>query len=104
MKTELFRRIRVPLNLGRIATELDLYCDWYNRHRPHQGLGGLTPAERFDDVVPARDLPRMETRRDMPIARGDPAPARRRVERLKLVVTPLKGRKHLPVIELRDAA
>jgi len=27
-----------------IEEELALYVSWYNQHRPHRGLGGLTPA------------------------------------------------------------
>ncbi len=104
MKSELFRRIFVPFRLARAETELALYVRWYNGHRPHQGLGGLTPNERLADEVPAHELPRMETRPGIPIARGDPAPISRRVEHLRLVVTPLEGRKHLPIVELREAA
>jgi hypothetical protein len=51
--------------------------------------------------------PRIETRPQMPLARGDPKEAqavKRCNGRLGLVVTYADERKHLPIVELRVAA
>jgi putative transposase len=45
MKAECTRRILVPFGLGSMREELALYVIWYNEHRPHQGLDGMTPDE-----------------------------------------------------------
>src|SRR5207244_2804387 len=50
--------------------ELDLLCAWYNEHRPHSTLGGVTPHERYFHLRPANRLPRWEPREGWP--RGSP--------------------------------
>jgi len=106
MKTEALRRILVPLPLPLMRAEVAAYVRWYNTCRPHTTLGGATPQEVLDGVLPAGKRPRLEPRARYPLARRDPAtPLRRRVrERLELVVERVEGRAHLPVIELRRAA
>lgn len=106
MKDECFRRTRVPLGLVAMRVELAAYLRWYHEARPHQSLGGLTPAERLSGACPARDKRRLETRPLMPIARDGPMRTRpRRVKGpLELCVVCEIGAAKLPVLELRQAA
>jgi len=106
MKEECFARMRVPLGLGAMRAELSAYVGWYHSERPHQALGGLTPAERLSGATPAREKRRLEPRPRMPIAKNDPVQARaRRVKgSLQLSVVRRLGAAKLPVLELRQAA
>ena len=45
MKVECTRRILVPFGCRAMREEIGCYATWYNQHRPHQPLDGLTPAE-----------------------------------------------------------
>ena len=92
----------MPVSLLRIEHELDAYLLWYRQHRPHQGVGGRTPQERLsirqgDAGADARTSSDARTKRQ----RGPP---RRPKRPLRLVVSYVDGRRHLPVIELRRAA
>jgi transposase InsO family protein len=106
MKDECFRRMPVPLALGAMRRELAAYLDWYHNHRPHQALGGLTPAERMSGERPARDKRRLEARPNMPI--GSSSANRMKPRRVKgtlqLCVIRQLGAAKLPVLELRQAA
>ncbi len=109
IKTECMRRlILVPFARSELRRELSLYIDWYNRHRPHDSLGGRTPDEVCKDLQPAVSAPRYEPRRRWP--RGSPCAAPqakvrgRRGVKLELNVERLGGRKHLPVVSLQRAA
>jgi transposase InsO family protein len=106
MKDECFRRFPVPLALPAMRTELAAYVRWYNAHRPHQALGGLTPAERLGEPKPVRRRRPYETRARMPVARDGPLAQRpRRTKgRLELVIVQRLGGAALPVIDLREAA
>ena len=102
LKEECLRKLAiVPVHPVDLAAEVGAYAEWYNRHRPHQGLGGRTPAEVRDGMHPAEPV-RLEPRARYPIAAEDVEC--RRVRRLPLRVEPLRGRGHLPVVDLRDAA
>jgi putative transposase len=105
LKDEWLRKILVPLALPRMQAELARYQLWYNEHRPHSTLQGMTPTERLAGKTLACHT-RLEPRAKMPLARGSPSTrAARRVRgRLELVVTHVDGCVQLPVIELRDAA
>jgi hypothetical protein len=93
----------VPMRMTRFEEELAAYVGWYNEHRPHQGLSGLTPAERLGGVSPERRV-RFATRPRCR-ARGDPRRPRPRACRaLELRVDFIEGRRHLPVVELRKVA
>ena len=110
IKTECTRRLMlVPFQQPRFRDELSLYVNWYNVHRPHEGLGrSLTPEEMYRSLPPAALAPRYETRRRWP--RGSPCAAPqarvcgRRGVRLEMTVEYLSGRKHLPVVTLQPAA
>ncbi len=72
-----------------IQRQLNLYREWYNRHRPHTSLGILTPSEagtghRFSEAIPVR-------------WRGEVEPS------FKVDCDYLGGDPHLPVIKI-DAA
>jgi transposase InsO family protein len=108
MKSEAIRRILVPLDRRTFRREVSLFLEWYNGHRPHSALGAATPNEVYLDCLPRSRAPRYEPRRRWP--RGSPcaappAPVRgRRGQRLRLAVSYLAGRKHLPIVELKKAA
>jgi hypothetical protein len=50
------------------------YIDWFNQHRPHQGLYGATPLEIYEGVTPANIKARYEPRKQWPINSGCAAP------------------------------
>jgi len=101
MKSEYLRLVSVPLSLEAMRCEIDAYIGWYLEHRPHESLGGATPAEVLEGRLPAARRPPLEVR-----ARGRPARGLRRqvTAPLLLVVTPHEKRAELPVVELRQAA
>jgi hypothetical protein len=86
-----------------LVAEITCYVNWYNGWRPHQALRGATPEEVLSGKLPARDSPRVETRTRWPLARGDPALARR-ARGLSLVVERVEGRRHLPIVTLKRVA
>lgn len=108
MKQECVSRLLVPLSLTAMRYELGLYVVWYNEHRPSQALGGRTPWEVHAGLWPANRKPRFEPRGAWPsnascalpqtAVRGD------RGASLTVVIRYVEGRRHLPVIELREAA
>ncbi len=103
MKTECTRRILVPLGLDAMRDELGSYVTWYNRHRPHQALDGLTPAEMYRGSAPAGRAVGFEPRPRWPAAcDGSRQPKRARL--LHLIVRFVEGRRHLPIVELARAA
>jgi putative transposase len=52
-----------PLTLERFATDFDDWVNTYNTRRPHAGLGGQTPLERWRaDATPLRIVPEEELR------------------------------------------
>jgi putative transposase len=99
MKQECTRCLLVPLSLGPMRRELGLYTTWYNTLRPHMSLAGKTPQEVYDGRTEGRS--RIEPRRRWPhgsCRRGACG------EKVRLNVSYVEGRRHLPVIELRRAA
>lgn len=81
----------VPLAQSAMAREIEYYTEWFNTYRPHQGLGGLAPADKLD-----------------PEKRKTPTDNRRRrnstLQPLILDVSYFKERQHLPIIRLKPAA
>jgi transposase InsO family protein len=108
MKSEALRRVLVPLDRRAFRREVGLFVQWYNGHRPHSTLEASTPDEAYFELLPSSRGARYEPRRRWP--RGSPcagpaAPVRGRCgQHLKLVVTHLAGRRHLPIVELKKAA
>ncbi len=92
-----FRTLRVwmrvvlwPLGVNAMQARLDDFRRWYNRHRPHQALRGLTPDEAWDGEA----LPEPLTFRSMD--KGSPVIM---VER-----KPCRGDPRLPSVRIRLAA
>lgn len=106
LKAELFGPSRpTPFGEAKATADLGAYVVWYHEHRPHQGLGGRTPAEVLTGRKPARDKQRFEPRPHYPIAQASSARAARRPRRgLVLVTTLVEHHAHLPIVTLRDAA
>ncbi len=100
MKTECTRRILVPLRLDAMRDELGCYITWYNQHRPHQALTGLTPAEVYCREASPEPSIRFEPRPRWP----SPPDGHTRAGRLHLTVKYFEGRRHLPVVALAQAA
>ena len=89
MKSEGTREILVPLNLHSMRHELALFISWYNEFRPHQYLNARTPQEVYSHSPPR---PRIEIERNAELPE------------IRLEISFFEGRKHLPVIELKQAA
>jgi putative transposase len=108
MKNECMKLVRIPLQLDAMRHEIDSYAVWYNEHRPNQALGGRTPREVYIGFRSANARPRFEPRGSWP-PRGPCASPQttirgKRGTKLSLVVGYVEGRRHLPVVELRNAA
>jgi hypothetical protein len=107
MKSEGLRIVAIPLQLQKMRTELSLYVAWYNEYRPHQALNGRTPDELRHGAA-AANRRRFEPRTRWPTESRCAAPQvkikGRRGVRLGLRVGFLEGRRHLPIVELRNAA
>jgi transposase InsO family protein len=108
MKSECTRSVRVPLQLRSMRRELDAYAMWYNEHRPNQALDGRTPREVYIGLRPANARVRFEPRGSWPprspCASPQTAIRGKRGTKLSLVVGCVEGKRHLPVVELRQAA
>jgi transposase InsO family protein len=108
LKTELTRRILVPLRREKFLRELFDYREWFNAERPHMTLGGRTPNEVYYQRRAAHRRPRIEPRRNWP--RGSPCAkpwalvAGKPGDACTLHVDFQKGRQHLPVVTLKRAA
>ena len=98
MKQECIHCLLVPMSLEAMRRELRFFAAWYNAHRPHTTLAGMTPAE----VLAGRRARRrkIEPRARWPHRRPRASPG----DKLALDVSYVAGRKHLPVIALRRAA
>jgi len=96
LKGEMLRRLSVlPLSKVALGKELAAWLDWHHHHRPHQGLGGQTPAEVLRGLAPAKDGARIATRE-----RDGPEQVRELAIRIEFV----RGKRHLPIIHLKRAA
>jgi putative transposase len=108
LKNECTRRIVVPQLRSRFRREIATFVDWYNGHRPHTTLNGLTPDEVYYGHPPANRKPRIEPRRRWP--RRSPCACPRTLiagqpgDRFVLNVKAIKGGPHLPIVSLTRAA
>jgi transposase InsO family protein len=50
------RRQPLARDLAELQAQLDAFVDYYNHHRPHRGIGRVTPAERWAATPPAINL------------------------------------------------
>jgi putative transposase len=100
--------ITIPFGLAAMRKETQLIVEHYNRFRPHQGLAGRTPDEVYLNREPAVEKPRWEPRARWPVTSGCAAPYVPVKDEcgvtLRLEVSYLEGRKHLPVFKLRRVA
>jgi putative transposase len=109
LKNECTRRlILVPYRPAKFRRELELYCSWYNGHRPHSRLRGATPDEVYHGRRWASRAPRFEPRPLWPrrsrcaspqtLVRGHPGVG------LEIEVQRYARRQHLPIVSVRPAA
>jgi len=88
LKDEWLRRIQVPLRRDAMREEIACYLRWFHTHRPHQGLGGRTPVEVYDN--------RQSFATESPIVdRNCP---------VELHIRFHEGRRQLPIVELKQVA
>ncbi len=99
MKQECTRCLLVPLSIEAMRREVRLYAIWYNTLRPHMALVGKTPREVYVGRTARR-------RRFEPRPKWPRRPRRRGADgdTVRLEVSYLEGRRHLPVIDLLHAA
>jgi transposase InsO family protein len=108
LKEEFIASLIVPGLRREFQRDLDCIVTWYNGHRPHASLSGMTPNEVYHRRKPANRKPRLEPRSRFP--RGSPcAEPQARVkgkcgERFNLHVRFHAGRKQLPIVALRKSA
>lgn len=82
-----WRFVLTGLSVSGMQRKLDDYRHWYNHHRPHSALDGLTPDEAWRD----ESLPQAFSFRDC-----DTAKARITVRRL-----PCRGDPRLPIMQIQ---
>lgn len=51
------RKQPLASNITELQTQLDQFCEIYNFHRPHQGIGRRIPIERFNASTPSGPAP-----------------------------------------------
>ncbi len=99
MKQECIRCVLVPLSLAAMRREVHLYGIWYNTQRPHMGLAGKTPHEVYASRTARwrrfEPRPHWSQRLRRRGAGGD---------KVRLTVSYVEDRKHLPVTDLLRAA
>ena len=102
LKSEFTQRILVPTSLDEFETELGLWCRWYNGFRPHSFLKGKTPDEAYCGHTAANTLPRIETR--LKAKHGTPCASPRMMiagragAKVRVELSFLEGRRHLPIL------
>lgn len=92
LKSECLRIAWVAFRPSAMRVEIECYLRWYHLHRPHQGLGGQVPADRWP-VIQSAD--RSSLRRGK---------RKRKRHRPQVEILPFEGRAYLPVVQLRRAA
>jgi hypothetical protein len=98
----------VPFRREQFQKELFAIVEWYNQFRPHTAIGGKTPDEVYNGLFPANRKPRFETRAAWP--RASPCAVPQTLVkghsgvRLELQVAVHKGKKHLPIVQVRRVA
>jgi len=108
LKNEVACIIGAALTKKKLQEKLALYFEWFEEHRPHQGLGGRTPREVFHGHVPANRRPRFEPRprwpRESSCAHPLARPKRKAGGELALIVAFADDERQLPIVTLRRAA
>ena len=88
-----------PPGLGAMRRETALHASWYNGHRPHQALAGMTPEEMYDGPRQGGCAGQVDAGLEWAVK--DEAV---RGKRLQLVVNFVDGRRHLLEVKLKPAA
>ena len=98
----------IPLGRQSFRREMGATTEWYNQHRPHMTIGGMTPNEVYVASFPANRKLRIEPRPGWP--RGAPC-AKPKVgiegepgDPIIFEIDCHEGRRHLPVIRARRVA
>ena len=108
MKREGLRRLLNPVRRANFRSELRLFVDWYNEHRPNSALDGCTPEEVYHGLPPANHRPRCEPRSRWPqtsrCAKPQTLVAGQPGAEFTLKIDFVKGHKHLPIVTLKRAA
>jgi len=103
LKQEGLYRMFVPYDILQMNHELRTFADWYNCKRPHSALNGLSPRDLHNQPLPV--VQRLEPRARYPVSQSDLSSGKvRRISELRLATIDFRGRKHLPVIEIEEAA
>ena len=99
LKDECTRKITVPMNRYQMQHELVLFIIWYNIHRPHSAflkpqnkcpaMGARTPQEVYNNSPPVKPL-EFRYNSEVPL--------------VKIDISYFEGRKHLPIIEIKEAS
>ncbi len=50
------RRQGLAIDITELQTQIDAFVDYYNHHRPHRGIGRVTPTQRWAATPPAINL------------------------------------------------
>jgi transposase InsO family protein len=108
LKYSLLQDVSIPLRRATLQQERRLRIGWHNEHRPHTALQGRTPNEVYFARSPANRRPRLEPRphwpRGSPWARPQTLVAGQAGERFTLEVRFHRGKRALPIVNLRRAA
>ena len=107
LKDECTRRVKVSFNVAQFEDELSAYIAWFNLYRPHMTLDGATPEEKYSGRTPVHQLFRYETRPDVTAASSaqpQAPPIGPKGVKLELDISYFRGRKHLPIFELKRIA
>jgi hypothetical protein len=108
LKEEWLRRILIRFRREAMRRKMKIYIDCHSEDRPHGSLNGRTPNEVHHDRTPASEKVRVEPRRrrpkESPCARPLAKPKRRQGSHVGLPVKLYEGGRHLPIVELKQAA
>jgi hypothetical protein len=108
IKSECAQRISVPFSAAGARKEFDLFRIWYNEIRPHERFDGATPDEVYEGAKlgwkSVRFEPRPRWTRNATCASVGSGIGEPRGVRLKLRVSHLGGRRHLPIVALARVA
>ena len=97
LKYKYTKLISVSLNFVDMLHEMALFFTWYNKYRPHEYLKGKTPNEEYNNS-PVLSLSNGPPVKMIEYQKSSDIPE------MKLELSFLEGRKHLPIIEFRKVA
>lgn len=105
-KKECTRRIIVPMNISQMREEIVLFAEWYNEYRPHSAfmkkqnkcevMGPRTPQEVYDNFEILNRVNSPPSKKNTPHNCDLPP--------MQINLSYSHGRKHLPIIEIKQIA